>query len=216
MGMKWYGKAGSSMSTSSFQSKYADTSQSGRAGEVRLESLLKRITDGETIGFSSVRTPKQGYNTDVDFVLVKGNRVLLIDSKLYKQGGFWFSFGGKLFRNFIPAHRDKAGNHKAMSRNMSMARDAFREKLGNDFIVEAVTVFVRSDDNKPHANTWFTRFPGGIKTLNEASLGGYVHRFFRGARNDRRTAQAESFVASITPSGNKNSGYRRNRRPAGV
>lgn len=205
-----YGRAGKSMSSESF--RYKDTAKIGARGERILAEKLrgsmrrKGWIHPDIPLFSSLKIP--GKYSDVDFAVTNGNKVLLIDAKIFRQdGGFYWNIGNDstdIFRGFS-RYRASKGNKKGagevlkLSRNMNMARDIFRKKLPG-FTVESIVVVTTDESlrNSKMPNTMFLTYPGGIKTYNDAGAKRFIKKFLGKPNRTENTIRAERVLKKYT------------------
>lgn len=152
-----------------------------KAGKLGEEFFAKAVSQDPFFDdvdvFASMRIPRKGnqkdYNTDVDFVIASGNKVILVDVKSWsamskdsdpkrgviKPAVYWSAFG-TIFNRF--AVKEKA------SANMKMALDRYSEYLKGVAQVEAMVMFAptkgrRGKEYLP-ASVSFLKWPGGIKS----------------------------------------------------
>lgn len=168
---KWYGSAGASMKTERFQETFdRGNTKAGELGEQILEAKLQKnfMRNGVT-GFSSLKLPKS--RGDVDFVLVSGRTVLLVDAKLWKTGAY-------SMKNDM-LYRDGEIYDKKPSRNMTWAVKQLQELLGDDYTIVPMIVLVEFEKQgysgkKVTASGSVkvkrgTAFPGGVPLYNQKS-----------------------------------------------
>lgn len=199
-----YGRAGTSMNSAGFQNKFGKSnSKIGQRGEAVLMHKLRDRNNGwlpaEIPLFCSLIVP--GKSSDIDFAMVNGNKILLVDAKMYRQDGGWYwNFGDSpVMRRNFSKYRSKSGNQVKLSKSMIMAKDILSQKLPG-YQVEAIVVFT-TDPRNPRAtapNTTFLTYPGGVKAYNDAGARKFINRFFRGTRRTPETLKAEHFLKSIT------------------
>lgn len=192
-----YGKPGTSMGSKGFSNKFGkQNTKTGRKGEVIVFDKLRNPDTGwmrEDIPlFCSLIIP--GKNADIDFAMVMGNKVLLVDAKLYRQdGGFFWNFGDSpVMRRNLSRYTSTSGNNVTLSRSAIMAKDIISKKMPG-YDVEAIVVFT-TDPKNPHAkmpNTSFLTYPGGIKAYNDAGAKRFIRRYFRGQKRTAATYNGE-------------------------
>lgn len=197
---KVYGRAASTMSDSGFKRKVGSYANSaGAKGEHILFEKLRNPKNGwvpaDTPLFCSLKVP--GKNSDIDFVIVRGSKVLLIDAKMYRQdGGFYWNYGDRstMMRN-LSTYTTKSGDPMKLSKSMVMAKDIISRNLPG-FTVESL-VIMTTDDSNPKAKkpmTWFLKFPGDITVCNDSSAPRYIRRFLGGQVRTTDTYNAEKFL----------------------
>lgn len=161
--------------------------KAGQKGEVNFSKAMKisdgtqlqnNLTDGlihrvET--FWSVAMPDENnprmrdskYNTDIDCIVVSGNRIILIDTKLYKSGDVTYYNEGNMLYCRDNATGNQVGEPKKMSRNMSMAVERFK-KLYPSYDVSAYVVLMPTDSGT--ANIDRVYFPGHIPMVHPTTI----------------------------------------------
>lgn len=164
---KWYGNAGSSMNQEGFKKKFGESSTaSGKHGEVRCENRLKAMRPSGAVGMSSLSLPES--RGDVDFVMVKGKNVVLIDAKLWKAGVWSTNNRGSILL-------DGKVHYKEPSKNMRWAVDQISRLLGPGYNVHAV-VMLMPTNGKKKVETKRLRFPGGIPGMTADKSVKYIRR----------------------------------------
>lgn len=198
---QFYGTPAASMNAD-FKAEFGSINT--RAGSKGERILFRRLRDrkgwlpADVPLFCSMGVP--GKRSDIDFAICKGNRILLIDAKMYRQDGgvYWNRRNNPgINRNFGPYISSK-GNKVTMSRSMEMARDVLSRELPNH-LVEAIVVFTNDPDN-PRAKVPFTRFltfPGGIRVYNDRTAQRYIASFLGGQQRTKQTLQAERYLARL-------------------
>lgn len=197
-----YGSAGKSMQGKGFQKKFGKTnSRVGASGERILFNRLRDRNHGwlrpEIPLFCSLKVP--GYDSDIDFVVAYGRKILLIDAKKYKQDGgiFWNFPGSNIIRHGWTKYRSKHGSGKpiTMSKSMIMAKDIISRRFPG-YEVEAIVVFVtdRNLRNSKEPMVRFLTFPGGVKSYNESSAQKFIKKFFR---SEKQPSQVEKTLRKM-------------------
>lgn len=150
---KWYGTAGKSMGTESFKKAFGNSghSDAGKLGEQKCEKMLKSIAPMGSVGMSSLSLPES--SGDIDFVLVRGRNVVLIDSKLWKAGHYTTKRGA--------IYRDGKVAYKKPSRNMTWARDQIQKRLGPGYKIHPVVILMSTGGKKPITASRL-KFPGRV------------------------------------------------------
>lgn len=163
-----YGRAGSGISGAAGQARYGrQSAMAGAAGERRLAGAISRSS--EVSGYMSwsslgIPTPRGGerYSSDVDIALASGNRLVLVDAKMWAAGKIYWSILGYPMRGLAPM-RSKGGL-KRLSRNMETAVARYRSQLPGH-VVKGVVVFVpTSKGGGLPASVRLLRWPGGIRS----------------------------------------------------
>ena len=199
------GKVGNTFGNSDVQRKFNSSAiSSGMKGEQILFHKLRNHNNGwipaDMPVFCSLILP--GYSSDIDFAVCRGNKVLLIDAKMYKQsGGFFWNLGfdeSTINHNFS-RYKSRGGKNIKLSRSMVAARDIIQRNL-NGFHVQSVVVMTTDNSNRNAKipNTTFLKFPGGIKTLNDRTAPRYIRKFFAGEKRTMDTVNAEIYLKRIT------------------
>lgn len=198
---QFYGTPAASMD-SSFRAEFGDTNT--RAGSKGEQILFRRLRDrngwlpADVPLFCSMGVP--GKRSDIDFAICKGNRVLLIDAKMYRQDGgvYWNRRGDKAIKRNFGAYLNRKGEPVTMSRSMGMARDILSRELPNH-LVEGIVVFTNNPDNSK-AKVPFTRFltfPGDIRVYNDRTAQRYIASFLGGQQRTKQTVQAERYLSRL-------------------
>lgn len=103
----------------------AGAAKAGTDGEVMTAGVLNKVAmavAGPTV-IHDVRIPLPGVSANIDHLIVSGNTVTIIDSKLWKPGFYWTIFGHSFRGSKSFPHANK--------KTMEMAAEAL-EKLGTD------------------------------------------------------------------------------------
>lgn len=136
---------------------------------------------------------RKALDGDVDFAVASGNRLVLIDAKLWQPGFYWsikfpprtaiellgkhaysawaqWLYKNVLGRRFglrgVSAHVD---GKWTMSQNMAMALERYRARLAPHGIeVTAMVVFVSASREQRFQHVSLLRWPGGISTFKAA------------------------------------------------
>ena len=198
--MAAHGTAATGLATSrsaNFTSS-ASNARVGAAGEKVLARMLNAHAEHAEI-FHDLRVP--GSRVNVDHAVLAGNKLLLIDTKVWKSGTYWG--GGKfLFSNFF--------RHQKTTRAVEMAHEAWTKKLaplGVQVLTPTVVVLTGSQKNAatkaarrpgaktatilaaindaPGATFLFATYPGG-NLRTPAQLLRQVNRLANGGRTDDR------------------------------
>lgn len=151
-----YGNAGGSLKDASWlAAKDQGAAKVGASGERRTAELLDRYaTQGVTV-MHDLRVPSAKYKANIDHVVVSGNRVFVIDSKVWKPGRYW-TVRGKTrrgFERFAPADKQTmVVTQKALV--------AMFERAGLDVIVETPMLFVWASSKRGKLSMKWIRVPG--------------------------------------------------------
>ena len=145
--MSSHGTAGGSLEDAGFASS-AEAARVGRAGEIAVGRTLDAIAakTGITV-LHDLRIP--GAKANIDHVVVSGNRVWLIDTKVWQPGTYLTVFG-RTFRGLTRVlHADKRGLPLAQSR----IRDYLNER-GCDARLQRPLLVVRSSKPSQPVHLW--------------------------------------------------------------
>lgn len=152
-----YGNAGGSLNDANWlQPKDKGAARVGASGEQRTARLLDAyaVPGGVTV-LHDLRVPSSKYKANIDHVVVSGNRVFVIDSKVWKPARYW-TLGGKTRRGlerFTPAE-------KQTMVVTQQALVAMFSSAGLDVIVEEPILFVWSSSKRSKLSTRFLKVPG--------------------------------------------------------
>lgn len=169
-GGKHYGDAGSGVVSSG---KYGSSGVAGAVGERHFQKLMQ--SNERVRGYTSwaslrIPTPRRGkrYSSDVDFAVASGNRLMLVDIKMWEANRVYWSAFGKAFKGFQPMG-------ESISRNMEMATNRYREALPG-MSVESMVLFVPTKKGLP-AGVMLLRWPGGINSYQPQDGINKIQRF---------------------------------------
>ena len=143
---------------------------------------------------------KRTFDGDVDFAVASGNRLVLIDAKLWQPGFYWsIKFPRRTAIELLGKHKYSAwaqwlyknilGRRLALrglsahvdgkwllSQNMEMALERYRARLDPMGIeVSAMVVFVSVPREHRFQNVSLLRWPGGIPTFKAAEGYSQIH-----------------------------------------
>lgn len=147
--------AGLTGATNKFGSAAVEMGQKGEANFAKILSMtnidgFKRDFPVEDVmidklySFWSVSVPTNGkkdYDTDVDCILVKGNKMMLVDMKYYKDGDVTYYGDGEKLYTIDNATSNWVGEPKKMSRNMEMAVDRFKQVFPK-YEISAIVILI--------------------------------------------------------------------------
>lgn len=192
-----YGRPGTSMDQDGFSKQFGKGNTSaGAKGEVILFNKMRNpknpMLSPDIPLFCSMRVP--GKSSDIDFAAVLGNKILLIDAKMFGQdGGFYWSLGNPpVLRKNLGKYRTRSGRDVKLSKSMIMAKNILQKQFP-DYDVEAIVVFV-TDPRNPRAkqpNTMLLNYPGNVKAFNERGAKRFMKKFFRGQNRTVASYNAE-------------------------
>lgn len=156
-GGKHYGDAGSGVVSSG---KFGSSGVAGAVGERHFQKLMQ--SNSRVRGYTSwasLRIPaprgSKRYNSDVDFAVASGRRLMLVDIKMWEANRFYWSAFGRVFKGFQVMS-------ESMSRNMEMATNRYREALPG-MSVQSMVLFVPTKKGLP-SGVALLRWPGGINS----------------------------------------------------
>lgn len=196
---KVFGRAATSMTGRDFQTKFGATNtRAGSRGEqVLFEKLRKKggwLKPDIPLMCSLKLTGKQ---SDIDFAIVHGNKILLVDAKMYQQnGGFYWNLGDSpIMHKGLGTYKTSGGKQVKLSRSMIMAKDIISRELPG-YTVESIVIFTVDPKNRNSTmpNTTFLTYPGGVKALNDRSGKRFIRKFFRGQKRTEKTVRAENYL----------------------
>ncbi|WP_159599165.1 nuclease-related domain-containing protein [Agromyces humi] len=165
-----YGRAGGSLEHGTFAAN-ADVAKRGADGERRTAKILDVLTRSGVAVFHDLNMPGTKYAANVDHVIVSGNHVTIVDSKVW-QGAFYWTLGGATFRGlrrFSARTRDGKVSYPAEKRTLPMARDLLAEHLGISPSKIRLALIIWPTGPKP-LSTVFFRPPGSPKVINGQTL----------------------------------------------
>jgi hypothetical protein len=167
-----YGDAGKSLGSSEANSKFGrENAATGLRGEKYFRDALNRAgLDDEYDIWYSLRIPNDPnnrnatkYDSDVDVALTSGNKLILVDVKMWSaQSAYWTLFGLP-FKGIAPMIDKKKGWR--LSSNMAAAVDRYKKSLPG-VTVEAAVIFVptKAGGGAPMVN--FLKWPGDIRSYS--------------------------------------------------
>lgn len=188
-----YGTAAAGLGNASWAVN-ADVAAIGAKGETRTAEILDRFA-GRAAILHDLRIPIPGVTANIDHVVVSGNRVLILDTKVWKPGLYW-TFGGANRRGWERVvHTEK--------KTMEMARSALVQFLVRTRAeVVRPKVLVWSSRTTEPVRTIFFKVPGAdvLKAEKTASLlesfisrkeadGAVVHRLMELTDRSKRTTR---------------------------
>lgn len=166
-----YGKAGKSLGSSAANAKFgAKNAAIGAVGEKYFQGVLERagLDDMYDIWYS-LKIPNDPsnpnatrYSSDVDVALTSGNRLILIDVKMWSATAPYWSLFGLPFKGLTPMI--KKGKWE-LGKNMAMAVSRYQKNLP-DTRVEAIVVFVPTKPGGAAPMVNFLKWPGNIRSYN--------------------------------------------------
>lgn len=132
-----YGRAGASVSGLGEQFG-ADRAKIGAKGEKIAQRVLWTAlgTDPAVHIFNDVQVPTNKARINADFVIVRGNRLVVVDAKVWGKGFYWTlrgipHRGWKFWEPFDGLTRRDAGGRAYTNRTVEWTCDLFREALAS-------------------------------------------------------------------------------------
>jgi hypothetical protein len=127
--------------------KFKNNGKAGAVGEDRFAAGLSRAFGDRYAVHRSLRIPTNSasqtrLNGDVDFAIVNGNRMALVDVKLWKSGKYLSVLGHLPMHDWTP-YKNNDGQWR-LSRNMGAALERWREALPH-MTVTALVEFEPAD-----------------------------------------------------------------------
>ncbi len=162
------GVAGGSAESGGSWAKSAGTTKTGARGERATGKVLDDLARrGNVTVLHDLVIPVGRDRINVDHVVISGDKVLVIDSKMWKPGTYWTLFGATR-RGFerVP-HADKRG--------IPMSLQYLRSRLGTaaKYVTPLMVVWPSSRDRQVYVK-WFR--PVGAKSCPGEDLAGRVTR----------------------------------------
>lgn len=198
-----YGTPAASMDSSEFSGKFGkESTKSGAKGEQILYNELRKpggILPANIPLICSLQVP--GYNSDIDFAVAAGNKVLLIDAKFYRQdGGFYWNTKGDRthFNRNFSRYRTRSGKDVTLSKSDIASQEILgRELRGTE--VKSIVVFVTDPgSNTAKQPTVFMKFPGEVKAVNMSKFQKeFVNFFHNSSGYDNVTYNNIKYLSSL-------------------
>lgn len=185
-----YGRAAGSLKDASWLSA-ADqgAARVGASGEQRTATLLDQIaSSGAVTVLHDLRVPSSKYKANIDHVVVSGNRVFVIDSKVWKPAFYW-TLNGKTRRGLS---RFKPAEKQTMV-VITNALEAMFAAAGVDAVVETPLLFVWPSSKRDKLTTWALTVPGA-RVVAGAKVAQVAERLFTGRAGKRAD---EAVVAQL-------------------
>lgn len=111
-------------------------------------------------------TPDRRFDTDIDCILIRRNRITLIDVKMYAGGnGTYRHIDPEHIALFDNATGAQVGPTHKLSRNMEMATDRMK-KLLPGYKIRSMVVFVPTDRGMANIPAGSIKWPGGIPAMS--------------------------------------------------
>lgn len=110
----------------------------GIQGEQRTATLLSEWVEGipGVRVFHSMRFPAAMTDADVDHIIVSGNNVLIIDSKMWGRGRYAWAEDGRHVWTYSPAGTRQAEPYARSVNSIVDAIDGYQDILGNHAMVQ--------------------------------------------------------------------------------
>lgn len=150
-----HGKAGGSLNSNQAKQKFGEARKAGFKGEQAVSKILwETFKDDPAVHiFQDVNIP-EGHGANADFLVVKGNTVIVVDAKMWAPGFYWSSFWrpdplphkGPSLKPFEAAVGTNGQGKKYTSKTVAMAVDVYRKMLtqrtGSTWNVKGAYLFV--------------------------------------------------------------------------
>lgn len=169
-----YGKAGKSLGSSAANAKFgAKNAAIGAVGEKYFQGVLDRAgVDKDYDIWYSLKIPNDPknpnatkYSSDVDVALTSGNRLILVDVKMWSATSAYWSIFGLPFKGLAPMIKNGKWE---LGKNMAMAVDRYQKNLPGTR-VEAIVIFVPTKPGGAAPMVNFLKWPGNISSYNSQS-----------------------------------------------
>lgn len=153
-----YGRPGGSLENASWlKASDRGAAKVGASGEQRTADLLDRYAaESDVTVLHDLRVPSSKYKANIDHVVVSGNRVFVIDSKVWKPGRYWTDPWGRTFRGF---ERFEPAEKQTMVVIDKTLEAMFRNADVQAQLVEPL-LFVWPSSTRKKMSTWMLRVPG--------------------------------------------------------
>jgi len=169
---KIHGAAASSLDESAGWAHNRGAAASGSTGERRTERLLNElaVTPGGPTVLHDLRFPRLDRKANIDHVVVSGDTVTIIDSKLWRPGLYW-SFGGRTRRGLQPIpYADRSTLADARR-----AITAHLRQVDRAIVAEPIMVVWPSENAAIHVGLMR---PGGARAISGERLARVARRRF--------------------------------------
>lgn len=161
-----FGSAGKNLDGKASDKFGRNNARAGAVGERYLSNAIRKHPQAKMYTmYQSLMMPKGKNNrrqvsprfndVDIDFAIASGNKVVLVDCKMWSSKYFYWSLAGHLMKNFSMGDR--------LSKNMEMARAKLREELPG-CQVEAIVCFVPVKGGRLPRSVGFLIWPGRIRS----------------------------------------------------
>lgn len=145
-----YGRAATGLQDSSWAIN-EQVARIGAKGEEKSARLLDGFSKKAAI-LHDLRIPIPGFKANIDHIVVSGNRVLILDSKMWRPGFYWTMFG-------VNRRGLQRVDHTA--KDQSYVRQAITSYLaGTGARVAVPYLVVWSSREGQSASTWMLKVPG--------------------------------------------------------
>lgn len=137
-GVNIYGTPAGTLAANSGQRfTTADRAKAGRRGELACAEMLEKVfsADPGVHVFHDVTIPS--YQANVDHVLVRGDRVVLLDAKQWKSGFYWTIAG----RSFRGTERIEWADKHTLPAAVRLFSELFAERGVDATVVPALVLF---------------------------------------------------------------------------
>ena len=166
--MSTHGRAGGSLENATWAANAA-VAAAGRRGEQATARVLDwHARNGKAV-MHDLRMPIPGMSLNIDHVVVAGNTVVLVDSKLWRPGFYW-TWAGRTFRGLRRArHVDK--------QTMLMARESIGAYLDRHQLSAGIRCVVAAWPSSDHSplRLWAAATPGA-ELINASGLSDWIEK----------------------------------------
>ncbi|MGK3708659.1 nuclease-related domain-containing protein [Arthrobacter sp. IK3] len=161
-----YGRAAAGLEDTSWAVNES-VAKFGAKGEQRSAAVLNKFGDRAAV-LHDLRVPIPGFKANIDHVVVSGNRVLIIDSKMWKPGFYWTLAG--VNRRGLTKVPHTAKGQDWVSRAM------VGYLAGTGAKIQPVHLVIWPSKSGGKASTWLLRVSGAV-VIGGAALESAVRRF---------------------------------------
>lgn len=159
----------------------------GRDGELRTAKL---IGDGRGTVLHDLYIPNAGDRANIDHAIVSGDRVLIVDSKVWKPGFYW-TLGGQSRRGLERIKfAEKKTMEMAFDRTQRMLRNA---GLSVEMLTPVLVVWPSRHGTK--VTSWLLSIPGA-RVMTPGAFGSKAHHLMNSPANPRIVAALRRYLVS--------------------
>lgn len=162
-----YGRAATGLANDSSFAANEAVAKIGATGELKTAAILDGFALKAAV-LHDLRIPIPGFKSNIDHIVVSGNRVLIIDTKVWKPGFYWTLFG---------VNRRGGDRVDHTAKDQAYVRQAIVTYLrGTDALVTDPHLATWSSQQAAAPVFWLLKVPGA-KLLHGDALLGFVKRF---------------------------------------